>query len=77
MNPAQDGIDAARLDARKRLLAEKLCEEFKAFILDSMDDGCFVNLDECTKKKHIMHILVSGMEVFHDMADPEVGEEEI
>lgn len=71
-----DSKSSSALDDRRRLLAERLCEEFKAFILEAMDDG-FVNLDECIKKKHVMDILVSGMDIFYDMSDPEFGEEGI
>ncbi len=77
MNPAQDGIDAAKADARKMLLAEKLCEEFKAFVIDSMSDGCIINLDDVTKKEQVLQILKDAMDMFVDMADPEVGQESI
>ena len=50
-NPAQDGIDAAREDAARELFMEKLCEEFKAFVIDA-------NFDD-----H-MRLLEAAMETF-------------
>lgn len=73
-NPAQEGIDAAKADARKKLIAERMIEEFKAFVLDSMSDGCIINLDEVTTEKQILGVVKDAMEVYYDMAVDQLEE---
>jgi len=63
-NPAQDGIDAAREDAARELFMEKLCEEFKAFVIDAMRDGTVVNLDDVNNFDDHMRLLEAAMKTF-------------
>ena len=69
-NPAQEGIDAARADARKKLVAERMIEEFKAFVLDSMSDGTVCNLDDVTTERQILALVKDAMELYANLAEP-------
>ncbi len=73
-NPAQDGIDAAKEDARKRLFMEKLIEEFKAFTLEAMSDGLFVNLDEIATDDDHLNFMRNALETFISLKEDENGE---
>lgn len=64
-NPAQDGIDASREDAARELFMEKLCEEFKGFVIDAMRDGHLDEMDD-----HLV-ALKSAMETFVSIKEDE------
>ncbi len=63
-NPAQEGIDAAKNDARRRAFLESICNEFKAFVVDSAADHS-ENYDD-----HL-EFLKDAMETFVDMKSDE------
>lgn len=67
-NPAEEGIQAAKEDARKREFLKKLCDEFKDFVLDSAADHSEHYEDH-------MEFLKDAMETFIDLKnDQEEGE---
>lgn len=62
-NPAQEGIDAAKADTQRALIVEKLCEEFKAFAIDSVYDGI---MDD---ESDVRVFLESALQVFFDQKE--------
>lgn len=71
-NPAQDGIDGAREDARKQAIAARMINEFKAFVLESMQDGSVINLDDINSDLEILDVIKDGMQIYYDLAKAEM-----
>jgi hypothetical protein len=62
-NPSDDGIKAAKQDAVKRMFIGDLCNEFKAFCLDS--------IDRTEDFEDHLEFLKASLEVFIDMKSEE------
>jgi hypothetical protein len=59
-NPAQDGIDAAIKDARRVEFLKSVCDQFKAFVIDSYPE-------HGTEYDDHLEFLKDSMECFIDL----------
>lgn len=73
-NPGEDGIKAAKEDMRKFSTVRRMVDEYKAFLLDSLQDGSLQIADGASEQE-ILQAVKEGMEIYFDIANDQLNEE--